>query len=71
MKYRPFGKTGIEISAVSYGGIVSSGVHRSPNYPHENQQDPTATSRSRSTAASTTSTSPRPTETRSCSSATP
>ena len=39
MKYRPFGKTGIEISAVSYGGIVSSGVHRSLTFPHENQQD--------------------------------
>ena len=39
MKYRPFGKTGIEISAVSYGGIVSSGVHRSPTVHHDNQED--------------------------------
>lgn len=38
MKYRPFGKTGIEISAVSYGGIVSAGIYDGVNYPKYGQE---------------------------------
>lgn len=32
MKYRRFGRTGIEISAVSYGGIVSAGAYDGAKY---------------------------------------
>ncbi len=35
MKYRKLGNTGIEISAVSYGGIVSAGVYSGAAYPEE------------------------------------
>ena len=38
MKYRPFGSTGISISAVSYGGIVSAGFYGGENYPSEGQE---------------------------------
>ena len=37
MKYRQLGNTGINISAVSYGGIVSSGIYGGVNYPEEGQ----------------------------------
>ncbi len=33
MEYREFGRTGIRISAVSYGGIVSAGFYDGVNYP--------------------------------------
>ena len=33
MKYRKFGNTGINISAVTYGGIVSAGFYDNKNYP--------------------------------------
>ncbi|MBQ6679876.1 MAG: aldo/keto reductase [Lachnospiraceae bacterium] len=38
MKYRKLGNTGIEISAVSYGGIVSAGVYSGAVYPEEGQE---------------------------------
>jgi len=37
MKYRTLGNTGIEISAVMYGGIVSSGTYEGVTYPGEDQ----------------------------------
>lgn len=37
MEYRKFGRTGINISAVSYGGIVSAGQYGGMNYPEEGQ----------------------------------
>jgi len=37
MKYRVFGRTGIQISAVSYGGIVSAGVYDGISYPEYGQ----------------------------------
>lgn len=38
MKYRKFGITGINISAVSYGGIVSAGLYDNVLYEHEDQK---------------------------------
>ena len=38
MKYRQFGNTGISISAVSYGGIVSAGVYGGEKYDSEGQE---------------------------------
>lgn len=38
MKYRDFGRTGIKISAVSYGGIVSAGVYDRVTYPEYGQE---------------------------------
>ena len=38
MKYRQLGKTGISISAVSYGGIVSAGFYGGTDYPLEGQE---------------------------------
>ena len=38
MEYRIFGKTGINISAISYGGIVSAGVYDGVTYPTEGQE---------------------------------
>ena len=32
MKYRKFGNTGIDISAVTYGGIVSAGIYDNREY---------------------------------------
>ncbi len=37
MKYRRFGKTGIDISAVTYGGIVSAGFYDNASYPELDQ----------------------------------
>ena len=37
MEYRKLGRTGIDISAVSYGGIVSAGFYSGVNYPELNQ----------------------------------
>ena len=37
MKYRTLGNTGIEISAVMYGGIVSSETYEGVTYPGEDQ----------------------------------
>lgn len=37
MEYRRFGRTGISISAVTYGGIVSAGFYDGTNYPTEDQ----------------------------------
>ncbi len=37
MKYRALGKTGLTVSAVSYGGIVSSGIYDGAVYPSEGQ----------------------------------
>lgn len=37
MQYRKFGRTGIQISAVSYGGIVSAGTYAGVTYPEYNQ----------------------------------
>ena len=37
MKYRQFGSTGISVSAVSYGGIVSAGIYGGAEYPSEGQ----------------------------------
>ena len=37
MKYNILGKTGIRISAVSYGGIVSAGFYDGRNYPEWDQ----------------------------------
>ena len=37
MKYRKLGNTGIEISAVMYGGIVSAGTYEDVTYPGEDQ----------------------------------
>lgn len=37
MEYRRFGRTGMNISAVSYGGIVSAGVYDNAEYPTEGQ----------------------------------
>jgi len=37
MKKRRFGRTGIEISAVSYGGIVSAGRYDGADYPQDSQ----------------------------------
>ena len=38
MKYRKLGSTGINISAVSYGGIVSAGFYGGTDYPSEGQE---------------------------------
>lgn len=38
MKYRKFGNTGINISAVSYGGIVSAGLYDNVLYDSEDQK---------------------------------
>ena len=38
MKYRAFGRTGINISAVTYGGIVSAGVYSNVSYPEYGQE---------------------------------
>ena len=38
MKYRKLGSTGIDISAVSYGGIVSAGFYGGTDYPSEGQE---------------------------------
>ncbi len=38
MEYRAFGKTGIKISAVSYGGIVSAGFYDNVHYPELGQE---------------------------------
>ncbi len=38
MEYRDFGKTGIKISAVSYGGIVSAGFYDRKDYPEDCQE---------------------------------
>ena len=38
MKYRAFGRTGINISAVTYGGIVSAGVYSNVAYPEYGQE---------------------------------
>ena len=38
MKYRPLGRTGINISAVSYGGIVSAGIYDGTRYPELGQE---------------------------------
>ncbi len=38
MEYRPLGKTGIQVSAVSYGGIVSAGFYEGVSYPAMRQQ---------------------------------
>ena len=38
MKYRQLGNTGISVSAVSYGGIVSAGVYGGVTYPSEGQE---------------------------------
>ena len=38
MKYRQFGNTGISISSVSYGGIVSAGVYGGEKYDSEGQE---------------------------------
>lgn len=38
MKYRELGNTGINISAVSYGGIVSAGFYGGTDYPSEGQE---------------------------------
>lgn len=38
MKYHRFGRTGISISAVTYGGIVSAGFYDGANYPTEDQE---------------------------------
>ncbi len=37
MKYRDFGRTGFNISAVSYGGIVSAGIYDNVAYPEWDQ----------------------------------
>ncbi len=37
MHYRPLGRTGINISSVSYGGIVSAGLYDRVSYPDLNQ----------------------------------
>lgn len=37
MKYRAFGRTGIHISAVAYGGIVSAGFYDGTDYPEWGQ----------------------------------
>ncbi len=38
MKYRAFGNTGLTISAVAYGGIVSAGFYDRTLYPSEDQK---------------------------------
>ena len=38
MKYNTLGSTGLTISAVTYGGIVSAGFYDNVLYPEENQQ---------------------------------
>ncbi len=38
MKYNRLGNTGLTISAVTYGGIVSAGIYDKVLYPEENQQ---------------------------------
>ena len=37
MKYRKLGRTGLDVSAVSYGGIVSAGVYEGVRYPELGQ----------------------------------
>ena len=37
MQYRILGKTGLKVSAVSYGGIVSAGLYGGVNYESEDQ----------------------------------
>ncbi len=37
MKYTVLGKTGMEISAVAYGGIVSSGFYEGESFPEDDQ----------------------------------
>ena len=37
MQYRILGKTGLKVSAVSYGGIVSAGFYGGVNYESEDQ----------------------------------
>lgn len=38
MQYRALGQTGINVSAVAYGGIVSAGSYDGVTYPADNQQ---------------------------------
>ncbi len=38
MKYTVLGKTGIRISRISYGGIVSAGIYDNASYPTEGQE---------------------------------
>ena len=38
MKYRDLGRTGIQISAVTYGGIVSAGEYDRVTYPEYGQE---------------------------------
>lgn len=38
MKYQKLGRTGLDISAVSYGGIVSAGIYGGANYPQDCQE---------------------------------
>ncbi len=37
MKYTVLGKTGMKISAVAYGGIVSSGFYEGESFPEDDQ----------------------------------
>lgn len=37
MKYRKLGRTGLDVSAISYGGIVSAGVYEGVRYPELGQ----------------------------------
>ena len=38
MKYKPLGGTGINVSTVSYGGIVSAGFYSRVDYPELDQR---------------------------------
>ena len=37
MNYKPLGRTGIQVSAIAYGGIVSAGFYSRVNYPELDQ----------------------------------